>query len=181
MFVTMRALITLVLLAALGACGARGVRGDAEAAEPAALTGRFNAESDTAFSLTGGVAIAQDGMAFDKGAMLATRSAGVRHGWELISRNGDSYAAAAIGPGTMTIELRRISSSQALSGAPNLCGERTPSYVAVAYEAQRSNVTLLVFTGDEEPGAEATRSSLCGVFGYSAPTGARTREGVVLY
>lgn len=181
MLPAMRALLVLVVLTALAACGARGARGDAEAAEPTALTGRFNAESDTAISLTGGVAIAHDGMAFDKGAMLATRSIGTRHGWELVSRNGDTYAAAAIGPGEMQIELRRVSSSQALRHAPTLCGDRAPSYVAIAYEAQRSTVTLLVFTGDEEPSPEASDSTLCGVFGYSAPTGARTREGVVLY
>jgi hypothetical protein len=177
----MRALLALVLLAALAACGARAARGEVEAAELGALTGRFNAASDTARSLTGGVAIAHDGLAFDKGAMLSTRAAGVRHGWELIGRDGDTFAAAAVGPGDLRIELRRVNSSQSLRGAPSLCGAHTPSYVAIAYEAQRSNVTLLVFTGDEQPGPEATQSALCGAFAYSAPTGARTREGVVLY
>jgi hypothetical protein len=181
MFAPMRVLLVLVLLTALAACGARASRGEAEAAEPAALTGRFNAASDTARSLTGGVAIAREGMSFDRGAMLATRDIGLRHGWELIARDGDTFAAAAVGPGDLAVELRRVSSSQALRGAPTLCGARAPSYVAIAYAPQRSDVTLLVFAGDEQPGPEATRSIFCGAFGYAAPTGARTREGVVLY
>jgi len=177
----MRALLVLLLLTTLSACGSRAARGEVEAAEPAALTGRFNAASATARSVTGGVAIEHDGMAFDKGAMLATRNAGLRHGWQLIARDGDTFASAAVGSGDLAVELRRVSSSQALRRAPVLCGTRQPSYVAIAYGPQRSNVTLLVFAGDEEPGPEATDSILCGVYAYDAPTGARTREGVVLY
>ena len=42
------------------------------------------------------------------------------------------------------------------------------------------NVSLLVFSGDEPPGPEALHSRVCARFGYAAPDGARTREGVVL-
>lgn len=177
----MRFLAALAFAATLGACDAHAPQGDAEAAVPAGLTGRYNASSDTARSLTGGVVISRDGMAFEKGAMLETHRVGLHHGWDLISRDGDTFAAAAVGPSDLSVELRRIRSSQSLRGAPNICGGRPPSYVAITYEAQRADVRLLVFTGDEPPGPEATRSTLCGAFGYAAPSGARTREGVVLY
>jgi hypothetical protein len=41
-------------------------------------------------------------------------------------------------------------------------------------------VSMLVFSGDEPPGPEATHSWVCASFRYEAPEGARTREGIVL-
>jgi hypothetical protein len=61
-----------------------------------------------------------------------------------------------------------------------LCGGERPQYVALAYEARATSVKLLVFAGDEPPGPEATRSRICASFAYAAPSGARTRQGVVL-
>lgn len=175
----MRALLAFALLAALSACGARVSRGDAEAAEPAAFTGRFNAASDTARSLTGGVSITRDGLAFDTGAMLATRIVGEHHGWDQIARDGDTFAAAAVGPSDLSVELRRVTSTQSLRRAPELCAT-APGYVAIVHKPQRMEVTLLVFAGDEQPGPQAARSTLCAAFAYTLPSGARTREGVVL-
>ena len=65
-------------------------------------------------------------------------------------------------------------------GAVGLCGAEQPQYVALAHDERATTVTLLVFAGDEPPGPDALGSRVCARFGYAAPDGARTREGVVL-
>lgn len=177
----MRALLLPVMLAVLTACGeARNPSGEAEASEPALLLGAYKPESSAATWTTGGVTIQRGGLMFDKGAILYTRTLNPRHGYDLMSRDGRSYAAAALGPSELDIELRRVTEQTLTDGAEGLCGEAVPTYVALAYQQHNTQVTILVFAGAEAPGAEANDSRLCGTFVYGALDGARTRQGVVL-
>jgi hypothetical protein len=176
----MRALIAAAMFA-LAACGETPTpAAEAEASEPAALIGRYLAASDTARSITSGVDIQRGGLVFDSGQVLYTRLLEPRRGGDLISRGGDSYAAAALGPGDLVIELRRVTEQTVPGGRVGLCGAARPQYVALAYEERPTSVTLLVFSGEEPPSPDATRSRLCASFVYDAPDGARTRQGVVL-
>lgn len=172
--------LAALLFVALAACGQTpAAREDAESAyQP--LDGRYEAASDTALHFTGGVAIERAGLMFDKGAILYTRVLEPRRGYDVIARGGDSYAAVAVGPGDLVVELRRVTGQTLREGAPSLCGEERPQYVALAYEPRAASVTMLVFSGEEPPGPRATQSRLCATYGYSAPEGARTRAGVVL-
>ena len=177
----MRALIVAALIA-LAACGeAPAPAGDAQASEPHVLMGRYLAASDTARSITRGVDIQRGGLVFDSGVVLYTRVLQPRRAGELISRGGDSYAAAALGSGNLIVELRRVTEQVTPDGRVGLCGAARPQYVALAYEERATAVTLLVFSGDEPPGPEATHSRLCASYAYAAPDGARTRQGVVLW
>lgn len=144
------------------------------------VLGHYEAASDTAVHFTGDVSIERAGLMFSKGAILYTRTLEPRRGYDLTTRGGDSYAAIAVGPGELQVELRRVTQQTLREGAPSLCGDDRPQYVALVYEERATNVTLLVFTGDEPPSSSATQSRLCATFGYTAPRGARTQEGVVL-
>ncbi len=177
----MRRWFLAALLLTLAACEQPRQRAAQAAPAPeAVLTGRYLPSSDTALHYTGGVTVERAGLVFDKGAVLYTRALDPRSGYDLTALGGDSYAAIVLGPSDLTIELRRVTQQVLREGAPSLCGEDRPEYVALAYEARARRVTLLVFTGEEPPGPRATQSRLCATFGYAAPEGARTREGVVL-
>lgn len=176
----MRALLLpLMLVAALTACGeARNADGEAAAAVPAAILGQFKAASETAREVTGDVGVERAGLIFSSGAALYTRTLEPRRGVDLTTRDGHSYAALAVGASDLHVELRRVID---VTEAEGLCGEDRPSYVALVYAERRSSFTLLVFAGDDPPSPQATQSRLCASYAYSAPHGARTREGVVLW
>lgn len=174
----MRSLLAAALLLALAACGEAPAANDVP--EPPVLMGVFKASSNTARGITGDVAIERGGLRFGSGVILYTRALAPRSGNDLIARGGDSYAAAAVGPGDLTIELRRITDQTVPDGVVGLCGATRPQYIALAYEPRATSVTMIVFSGDEPPGPDATQSHICATFAYVAPDGARTREGVVL-
>ena len=177
----MRFVAVSLFLLALAACSqAAAPQAPTPAGEYAALSGDYKASSNTARAITGAMIIQRGGMTFDNGLILYTRTLSPRSGGDLIAKNGDSYAAAVVGPGSLTIELRRVTEQVTPDGAIGLCGAERPQYVALAYDARATTVTMLVFSGDEPPGPEAMSSRICARFGYAAPEGARTREGVVL-
>jgi len=177
----MRALVLSLMLAALAACGdASAPVSEAEAQSempPQHVLGHFKAASETARGLTGDVSIERGGLIFSRGAVLYTRTLEPRRGGDQVAWEGASYAAIALGTSDLAVELRRVTEAQ---HAEAMCGLDTPTYVALVHEMRPVAVTMLVFAGDEPPGPEATRSRLCASFGFTAPQGARTREGVVL-
>jgi hypothetical protein len=175
----MRTLIAACLCAVLSACG-QASRGEAEASVPATLTGEFRAASETARNMTGNLSLERAGLIFDKGVVLYTRTLAPRSAGARISRDGDSYAALLVSSADVPIELRRVTEQTLTGGAEGLCGDEQPSYVAIANEHRSAHLVVIVFTGSEPPGPQATESRLCGTFKYAAPQGARTREGVVL-
>lgn len=171
----------VLCLAALAACGEAPASSAAPAGEPPALFGRYVAASDTARTLTGDLTIERAGLALSRGAILYTRVLAPRRGYDLISNGGDSYASLVVGRPDLNVELRRVTQQALSNGAVGLCGDETPTYVALVSGERPTSITLLVFVGAEPPGPEAIESRLCGAFAYDAPSGARTREGVVLH
>ncbi len=176
----MRLLIAAALCTALAACDQSG-QGQAEASVPDTIVGEFRAASETAREITGNLSIERGGLIFDRGVVLYTRTLNPRSAYERIARDGDSYAAVLVSSGELPIELRRVSEQTLTGGAPGLCGDDRPTYVAIANEEHSSYLIVLVFSGHEPPGPDATDSQLCARFKYAAPDGARTREGVVLW
>lgn len=146
----------------------------------AALAGDYKPASNTARAITGPMVVERAGISFGNGVILYTRTLNPRRGGDLIAKNGDSFAAAVLGPGTLNIELRRVTEQMVPEGAIGLCGAEAPQYVALAHDQRATTVTLLVFAGEEPPGPQALSSRVCARFGYAAPEGARTREGLVL-
>lgn len=172
----MRFFLAAALLVVLAAC--EDVSPSAPA--PTVLAGEYKPASNTARGITGGMVIQRAGVTFENGVVLYTRTLNPRRGGDLIAKNGDSFAAAIVGPGSLDVELRRVTEQALPAGVIGLCGAERPQYIALAYDARATTVTMLVFTGDEPPGPEASTSRVCARFGYAAPEGARTREGVVL-
>lgn len=180
----MRFTLAVLLMAALAGCGETASPTSAATPEPeghlSALAGDYKPMSNTARAITGAVVIQRGGISFGNGVILYTRTLNPRRGGDLIAKNGDSYAAAVVGPGSLQVELRRITEQVVPDGVIGLCGAERPQYVALAYDERETTVTMLVFAGDEPPGPQALNSRVCARFGYAAPDGARTREGVVL-
>lgn len=178
----MRVFIAAALLLALAACSDAEPSAPAPAPEASAtrVAGDFKAASNTARAITGGMVVQTGGISFGNGVVLYTRTLHPRRGGDLVAKNGDSYAAAVVGPGTLSVELRRVTEQVLPAGGIGLCGAERPQYVALAYDQRATTVTMLVFSGDEPPGPQAENSRVCARFGYAAPEGARTREGVVL-
>jgi hypothetical protein len=176
----MRGLLPLLLAAALAACGETQASNAPRHAAADVLVGQYNAASNTAREATGAVSIERGGLLFAKGVVLYTRTLNPRSGLERIARDGQSYATIATAP-DLTIELRRVTEQTLTGGAQGLCGDATPGYVALAYGERANMVTVLVFAGDEPPGPNATQSRLCATLAYTAPGGARTSQGVVLW
>ena len=176
----MRILIAAALCAVSAACS-QASEGEAVASVPDVITGEYRAASETARAATGNLSIERGGLIFDRGVVLYTRALNPRAAHERIARDGDSYAAVLVSSGELPIELRRITEQTLTGGAQGLCGGERPTYVAIANEERSSYLIVLVFSGDEPPGPDATESQLCARFKYAAPDGARTREGVVLW
>lgn len=172
----MRFALAAALLVMLAACG----NAASSAPDAAVLAGEYKPASNTARGITGGMVIQRAGVTFENGVVLYTRTLNPRRGGDLIAKNGDSFAAAIVGPGSLRVELRRVTEQVLAPGVIGLCGTEQPQYVALAFDERATIVTMLVFTGSEPPGPEAANSRVCARFGYAAPDGARTREGVVL-
>jgi len=175
----MRTALAASLLLALAACGEARAP-EADASEPAVLTGYYKAASNTARAITGDMRLERGGVLFNSGVVVFTRTLQPRRGGDVVSRNGDSFAAIAVGPGDLIVELRRVTEQTVPEGQVGLCGDSEIGYIALAHERDGKSVTVLVFGGDEPPGPEAEQTHLCAAFGFAAPDGARTREGVVL-
>jgi hypothetical protein len=177
----MRAFLLAALCAALAACGSGPVADTGvELEDSASLIGQYRAASQTARVATGDVSIERGGIIFEKGVVLYTRTVELLNPNERIASDGDSFAAAAIGSSNLIVELRRVTDETLGRYGRSLCGDDAPAYVALAYEEPGSSVTLLVFSGEEPPGPDATQSRLCLTLGFAARDGARTRQGVVL-
>lgn len=172
------------MLTALTACSQAAPNSDAATVADievsAVLAGDYKPASNTARAITGPMVVQRGGVSFANGIVLYTRTLNPRRGGDLIAKNGDSYAGAVVGPGTLQVELRRVTEQVAPAGVVGLCGAERPSYVAMTYDERATVVTVLVFSGDEPPGPDAESSRVCARFGFVAPDGARTREGVVL-
>jgi len=178
----MRFAAVSLLLLALGACSQAASESNAVPAEPerTVLSGDYKPSSNTARAITGAMVVQRGGVSFDNGVILYTRTLNPRRGGDMMAKNGDTYAAAVVGPGSLNVELRRVTEQVLPGGVVGLCGAEQPQYVALTYDARATVVTVLVFTGEEPPGPDALSSRVCARFGYSAPDGARTSEGVVL-
>jgi hypothetical protein len=141
----------------------------------------FNALSETARSFTGDVTMQAGRLIFAKGAALATRPLARREPAEPMAQGAPSFAAAALGPPDIVVEVRSVTGQTLAQGAPSLCPTGgAPTYVALIYSQRSTHVTLMVFNGAEPPGQSASKSWLCATYVYIAPDGVRTRQGVLL-
>lgn len=178
----MRYAAVSLLFLALGACSQAASEPDIVPPEPAraVLSGDYKAASNTARTITGAMAVQRGGISFASGVVLYTRVLSPRRGADLMAKNGDTYAGAVVGPASLNVELRRVTEQVTPDGVVGLCGAEAPQYIALTYDDRATVVTVLVFSGPEPPSADALHSRVCARFGYTAPDGARTSQGVVL-
>lgn len=141
----------------------------AEAPAFQALTGLFTATSTTAMGVTGDLAVTPERVTLSKGEQLDTAAAAAVNTTALIAAGGKSFAETYAGPADLALELRKVTATTVQDGTTpqKLCGPQAVSYLAFAYDAGHTAVTMLAFSGDEAPGDTATKSTLCGTFSYS--------------
>jgi len=140
----------------------------AEAPMHQALTGLFTASSTTAMGITGDLAVTPERITLSRGQQLDTAAAAAISPTTLIGAGQPSFAETYVGPTSLALELRKVTSTTNTEGSTPqpLCGATPVSHVAFASNADQSTVTMLVFSGEEAPGDTATRSQLCGAFTY---------------
>lgn len=171
--------LAVALLAACGDVHSASTRHSVASSSQHALA--FKAASETARNFTGDLAIEPDSLRFSKGAALATRALTPRAADQLTAHGGDSFATIAVSSGDLEVEVRAIVSQRLSQGAPSLCqNDWMPSYAALVYGQHDMRVTVILFSGSDEPGPEARNSRVCATYAYNAPDGARTQQGLVL-
>lgn len=159
----------------LAACSEARTSGEAQAAAPPVLLGQYSAASEAAQRI-GDVGVERAGLIFASGAVLYTRTLAPRAGADRTSRDGASYAALTGGGDVAQVELRRVVD---FTAAEPLCDGRAPSFVALVQAPRASGFTMLVFTGEDPPSANAEAISLCARYAYLPAQSASA--GVVLW
>jgi hypothetical protein len=144
----------------------------AEAPAPApfqALTGIFTASSDTATSITGDLSVIAERVTLAKGEQFETAPAAAVPATTRIAATGKTFAETAAGVTAPTVELRKVTAASVGEGQTpqKVCGAAPVTHVAFAYDAARSSVFMLAFSGDEAPGDTAAKTTLCGTFTYT--------------
>jgi hypothetical protein len=165
----MRRAALLALSLALAACSPPAAQPVSVAALPEGPPeGSFVAVSTTAMGITGDMTLSPGEIAFAEGQLLATEPAGPIGLTTPVDRSGDSFAKTMVLPMSLAIELRRVTAAASATGATPqaLCGDATPTYVALAWDTPVSAVSVAVFSGAQAPGPDATDTVLCGVFAY---------------
>lgn len=156
----------------LTACGAADAPpADAPATEapatpaPQALTtGALGAVSNTAMGITGSLTVAPEALRFEKGFTALTETLAVTDATTRISVSGPSFAETAPGPTSLRVEIRRI-----ITETPSqLCGVQTrATYAALASDEPLTALSLILFTGADAPGPDASDSAVCATFSYA--------------
>ena len=162
----MRAL-ALSLLLLVAACGGATDSGQAHAAERS-LSGQYRPISTIARAATGELSIQRGGLIFENGVVLYTRTLEPRVATERTSRDGMTYLALVSGSAENSVELRRITEAVTAQDSEPICAGDRPSYAALVFDRRGEHLTLLVFTGDEPPGPDATQTTLCATLRYAS-------------
>jgi hypothetical protein len=161
--------LSLVLLAACGQPAAPAPETAPPAVEttPAPVealsTGEMGAMSNTAMSLTGSLTVTPTALNFENGFAAQTQTLALVDATTPIAAGGESFAATAPGPTSLRVEIRRITAP-----APaQLCGgSPAATYVALASDEPITALTLIVFSGADQPGPQAHDSAVCATFMY---------------
>lgn len=165
----MRAVLA-VLAVTLAACAQPPAATEAAAPAPPALTGTFEAMSNTATAITGNVDVQPDVLSFGKGFRIEGGRIDATLGPDTdLSAAGGTIADGSGNTSIQTIELRRIDLVRVAADAPDphLCGGIAVTHVILANGADA--LSVLVFSGEDAPGPNAHDTQLCGIFNYAHP------------
>lgn len=156
---------------ALAACSpATTTQAPADAPPPAAAAsqprlaphGAYDAISNTAMSITGGLTLLADTLRFEKGQSYTTEHAVVLPSSAPYARGGEAWTALLSVPADSNVEIRRITAAQGAS----LCGADAATFLALA-EGADGALKLAAFKSDATPGPEGDPANLCGTFYYA--------------
>jgi len=165
----MRAVLAAFAALALVACGGPSApTTPAPEATPPALTGSFEAMSNTATAITGNLDVQPDVLSFGKGFRIEGGRIDATLGPDTdLSAGGGTIADGSGNTSVQTVELRRIDLVRVAADAPNpnLCGGVAATHVILANGTE--TLSVLVFSGADAPGPNAHDTQLCGIFNYA--------------
>ncbi len=164
----MRAVLA-ALAVTLAACVPPPAPTEAVAPAPPALTGAFEAMSNTATAITGNLDVQPDVLSFGKGFRIEGGRIDTALGPDIdLSAVGGTIADGSGNTSIQTVELRRVDLVRVSADAPDphLCGGVAASHVILANGAE--TLSVLVFSGADAPGPNAHDTQLCGIFNYAA-------------
>ncbi len=167
----MRFAIAILAALTLAACTQPAAPTEAAAPAPPALTGAFEAMSNTATAITGNLDVQPDVLSFGKGFRIEGGRIDTALGPDTdLSAIGGTIADGSGNRTIQTVELRRIDLVRVAADAPNptLCGGLAATHVILANGTDA--LSVLVFSGEDAPGPSAHDTQLCGIFNY-APLG----------
>ena len=163
----MRAVLA-VLVVTLAACAEPPVSTESPAPAPPALTGAFEAMSNTATTITGNLDVQPDVLSFGKGFRIEGGRIDATLGPNTdLSAGGGTIADGSGNTSIQTVELRRINLVRVAADAPNpnLCGGVAATHAILANGA--GALSVFVFSGADAPGPNAHDTQLCGIFNYT--------------
>lgn len=124
-----------------------------------------------------GMSFNDESVTLDSGVHLLTTMVWSGSALEKLNDQGVSYADIAPGADNGAVDLRRVD-RQETSGQPpyndGLCSDRSlPSYVAVVRDDDTPAVSIIAFSGDDQPGPMAHNTQVCTTLSF--PTGVAGR------
>ena len=164
----MRAVLA-ALAVTLAACAPPAPATESAAPAPPALSGSFEAMSNTATAITGNLDVQLDVLSFGKGFRIEGGRIDTALGPDTdLSAGGGTIADGSGNTSVQTVELRRIDLVRVAADAPDphLCGGVAATHVILANGTDA--LSVLVFSGEDAPGPNAHDTQLCGIFNYAA-------------
>ena len=140
--------------------------GETPSSLPPELTGRADASSSTAMSITGDVEFDGAAIRFGKGIELVTAPERIDLATAVYDVTGTTWAQLLQAEDDTQVELRRVTSQSVGEAGRDggLCGAAEAGYVALLQEDNA--VHMAVFAAGQSPGAAAPDTALCGTFLY---------------
>lgn len=135
------------------------------------IQGPFVAVSTTAMSITGDMSFSDEQVSFMNGVLVRTTHVATYSAYDPMAANGELFDLAAPGDDDRTVDVRRVDGQDVTDDERSqggLCGRgTTPTYLALVHDQPITTLSVIVFTGADAPGRNATNSNVCAVFTYA--------------
>ena len=138
---------------------------------PAAPVGAFDAISNTAMSITGGLTAGDGGLKFDQGQRYTITGQALAKGGDRFAASGATWSALMnVAEGAEVAIFRIATEDRGLSRNGGFCGQESATFLAMHRGVDRSGAPALfiaAFKGEQSPGPAGSEASLCGTFLYA--------------
>jgi len=142
---------------------------------PAPPSGKFDAISNTAMSVTGDLTASEDMLKFDQGQHYRVVGDSVAKGDDRFASSGATWSALMnIGEQAEVGIFRIVTEDPGLARNGGFCGKESATFLAIHQGADGGGAPALfvdAFTGEQPPGPTGAEANLCGTFMYAPQAG----------